>query len=338
MAAGFPEGTPLRRASNFTYNHVARVQFLRTTYKAGPLVVLGLACSPGWARRGVPRRRWLVAALVLPLVASWPLVRGRGGRRPAAVGAHPGGLAVDAADHVDATAGDGRAVVLPGQLYAYYDWGGTIDPILPVAGRHARRDAQRRRLRRPARDRPAVDRRRARPAAARAARPARRRCWTCWARARWSPAPTTTAPAAARRPPPRPPTSLDQLGRARRGWGPASRGPRAAGTLGGAAAAAAGARLGPPGRARASCASSRPSRTSVVDGSGGGLAALAAFGALGDVAYAGDLDAPTQIRRRSARSSSPTPTGAGCSCRRGWRRTRARRWPPARRRRSTPRC
>ena len=30
------------------------------------------------------------------------------------------------------TAGDGRAVVLPGQLYAYYDWGGTIDPILPV--------------------------------------------------------------------------------------------------------------------------------------------------------------------------------------------------------------
>ena len=28
--------------------------------------------------------------------------------------------------------GDGRAVVLPGQLYAYYDWGGTIDPILPA--------------------------------------------------------------------------------------------------------------------------------------------------------------------------------------------------------------
>ena len=37
-----------------------------------------------------------------------------------------------AARHVDATAGDGRAVVLPGQLYAYYDWGGTIDPILPA--------------------------------------------------------------------------------------------------------------------------------------------------------------------------------------------------------------
>ena len=30
------------------------------------------------------------------------------------------------------TRNGGRAVVLPGQLYAYYDWGGTIDPILPV--------------------------------------------------------------------------------------------------------------------------------------------------------------------------------------------------------------
>ena len=38
-----------------------------------------------------------------------------------------------AADHVDATVGeDGRAVVLPGQLYAYYDWGGTVDAILPA--------------------------------------------------------------------------------------------------------------------------------------------------------------------------------------------------------------
>ncbi len=33
---------------------------------------------------------------------------------------------------MDANAGDGRAVVLPGQLYAYYRWGGTIDPILPT--------------------------------------------------------------------------------------------------------------------------------------------------------------------------------------------------------------
>ncbi|HET8953212.1 MAG TPA: alpha-(1-_3)-arabinofuranosyltransferase family protein, partial [Solirubrobacteraceae bacterium] len=43
MVAGFPEGTPLRRAMNFTYNHVAPLQFLRTTYKAGPLLALALA-------------------------------------------------------------------------------------------------------------------------------------------------------------------------------------------------------------------------------------------------------------------------------------------------------
>src|SRR4051794_2819032 len=47
MTAGFPEGTPLRRASNFTYNHVLAVQFLRTTYKAGPLVALGVAILAG---------------------------------------------------------------------------------------------------------------------------------------------------------------------------------------------------------------------------------------------------------------------------------------------------
>ena len=129
MSAGFPEGTPLRRAANFTYNHVALVQFLRTTYKAGPLVVIGIAVLGGLAAAQVPRRAWLVGALLLPLLASWPLLRGRGvddqllwDRIPSAW--------QQAADHVDAR--EGRAVVLPGQLYAYYDWGGTIDPILPV--------------------------------------------------------------------------------------------------------------------------------------------------------------------------------------------------------------
>ncbi|HEY6887804.1 MAG TPA: alpha-(1-_3)-arabinofuranosyltransferase family protein, partial [Solirubrobacter sp.] len=131
MTAGFPEGTPLRRASNFTYNHFLPVQFLRTTYKAGPLAALGIALLAGLAAARVPKRVLLVPALALPLIACWPLVRGRGvddqllwDRIPAAW--------TDAARHVDEHAGDGRALVLPGQLYAYYDWGGTIDPILPV--------------------------------------------------------------------------------------------------------------------------------------------------------------------------------------------------------------
>jgi hypothetical protein len=142
MAAGFPEGTPLRRAMNFAYNHVAPLQFLRTTYKAGPLLALGLACLGGVAAAEAARRlrrrgRWAPvgggALLAVLLAAScWPLVRGQAldsqltwDRVPAEWEA--------AADHVDRTAGpDGRAVVLPGQLYAYYDWGGTVDAILPA--------------------------------------------------------------------------------------------------------------------------------------------------------------------------------------------------------------
>ena len=69
--------------------------------------------------------------VALAIVACWPLTRGRAlddqllwERIPSTWEA--------AADHVDARAGDGRAVVLPGQLYAYYRWGGTIDPILPT--------------------------------------------------------------------------------------------------------------------------------------------------------------------------------------------------------------
>src|SRR5206468_248988 len=38
--------------------------------------------------------------------------------------------------HVDAVAGArSRAVVLPGQLYAYYRWGATVDPVLPRLAR-----------------------------------------------------------------------------------------------------------------------------------------------------------------------------------------------------------
>ncbi len=131
MTAGFPEGTPLRKASNFTYNHFLPVQFLRTTYKAGPLVVIGLAVLAGLAAARLPRKALLAAALVLPLVASWPLIRGRGVDDQLLWKSIPSAWQ-QAADHVDQTTGDGRAVVLPGQLYAYYDWGGTIDPILPV--------------------------------------------------------------------------------------------------------------------------------------------------------------------------------------------------------------
>ncbi|MGH2949954.1 MAG: alpha-(1-_3)-arabinofuranosyltransferase domain-containing protein, partial [Solirubrobacteraceae bacterium] len=130
MAAGFPEGTPLRRALNFAYNNVEAVRFLRTSYKAGPLVAIGIACLAGAAVARV-RMRWPVAGVVgaLAVVAAWPLSTGRAldsqllwERVPASWSA--------AAAHVDRE--HSRAVVLPGQLYAYYDWGGTVDAILPA--------------------------------------------------------------------------------------------------------------------------------------------------------------------------------------------------------------
>jgi hypothetical protein len=136
MVAGFPEGTPLRRALTFTYNTVQPVQFLRTTYKAGPLLALGLACLGGatfgvlWDRA----RRWRIPAAVLAAglagLAAWPLTSGR---------APEPQLAIDVpswwqetADRVDRLPPGERAMVLPGRLFAYYDWGGTIDPVLPA--------------------------------------------------------------------------------------------------------------------------------------------------------------------------------------------------------------
>src|SRR4051812_48450699 len=130
MFAGFPEGTPLRDALTWAYNRAGIVQFLRTTYKAGPLLALGVAMLLGaLARgRGLP---FAAAVAVLLVVGSWPLWRGRGVddqvafRVPAAWRA--AGHDLDA--HLG---GDARAMVLPGQLFAHYTWGGTVDPILPT--------------------------------------------------------------------------------------------------------------------------------------------------------------------------------------------------------------
>ena len=47
MGVGWPEGTPLRKASYFAYNHFPANQFLRSTYKAGPLVLVILAALAG---------------------------------------------------------------------------------------------------------------------------------------------------------------------------------------------------------------------------------------------------------------------------------------------------
>ncbi|MEA2495603.1 MAG: arabinofuranan 3-O-arabinosyltransferase, partial [Thermoleophilaceae bacterium] len=84
MTLGFPDGTPLRRAATGAYNHLGSIRFLRTTYKAGPLLALGIAGLGGLAAALAAERlrgaaRVGAAALLLAVLAAsaWPLVRGQ---------------------------------------------------------------------------------------------------------------------------------------------------------------------------------------------------------------------------------------------------------------------
>ena len=154
MAAGFPEGTPLRRGLTYTYNHVHLVQFLRTTYKAGPLAALGLACLGGaafaelWPPAAL-RCRGCAAAVAggavcaaLAALAAWPLASGRAPERQLAL---PDGVPAAwkaVAAELDRRGDGSRALSLPGQAFSHYRWGGTVDHVLtgltehPVATRY----------------------------------------------------------------------------------------------------------------------------------------------------------------------------------------------------------
>ena len=87
VMAGFPDGTPLRRAALGVYFHLPFTQFLRTTYKAAPLIViafalLAAAAAPAvWAHR---LRLPAVAAGVVILALAVVAARPRPGDRPAA--------------------------------------------------------------------------------------------------------------------------------------------------------------------------------------------------------------------------------------------------------------
>jgi hypothetical protein len=142
MTAGWPEGTPMRHLVTGVYYHVSLVQFLRTTYKAGALTALGLAGLGGaafgyaWARWGGARMRGAVVGLgvALLVVSCWPLVTGRAveGQLRFDVPSSYRSLASD----LDARPDNSRAAVFPGQLFAFYKWGGTVDPVLPALTKH----------------------------------------------------------------------------------------------------------------------------------------------------------------------------------------------------------
>ena len=147
--AGFPDGTPARGTMVWIYNHVFVLSFMRTTNKAAPLVavgvaaLLGLGAARGWtwlsARPHAPRARrrtvarWVAPAALAGLIvlAALPLIRGGAIDTQLSYKRIPSAW-TDTATGLDRTLpADTRAIVLPGQIFAYYTWGGTLDAILP---------------------------------------------------------------------------------------------------------------------------------------------------------------------------------------------------------------
>ena len=143
IQAGFPDGTPLRHGLSFVYDHVAAVRFLRASYKAAPLLALSLAClagvGAGEAWRRLPRASLRVGgslALLAVLVgAAWPLVSGRAQDAQVSFKRVPAAWRVAAHDLDRELPPGSRAIVLPGELFSFYRWGGTVDPILPALAR-----------------------------------------------------------------------------------------------------------------------------------------------------------------------------------------------------------
>ena len=298
-------------AMEWVYNALLVVRFMRTTQKAAPLVAIGVAgllglgaaawpgrgcarCAPGRARQaalvGAP-----VALAALIVLAALPLVRGDAidGRSPGTGSRPPGREAGDGPRPRACPRTRGRSCC-PGQIFAYYDWGGTVDPILPALDRPPGGGPLRDALLRPARGRPALDRgpagaaaaARARAAAAAAAADGRRRGDHGQRRRH----PRSGAMRSgggrprARRAGARPPVA-HATARAR-SMPPAARGPRP------------GRRLPqvrrydiPAGRGHGARRARGPA--TIVDGSADGLADMAAFGAL-----------PAERRRSSTRATS----------------------------------
>jgi hypothetical protein len=138
MVAGWPEGTPLRTLITGAYYRVDGLQPLRTTYKAGALVALGLAvlggAAVGWAWARWPRAVVGGATAAVAVLAAWPLVTGRALERQLKFDVPA--VWHEAADDLSARPDATRAMILPGQLFASYRWGATVDAVLPPLTDH----------------------------------------------------------------------------------------------------------------------------------------------------------------------------------------------------------
>jgi arabinofuranan 3-O-arabinosyltransferase len=139
--AGFPNGTPARDGMEWVYRNVPLVRFLRTTQKAAPLVGVGvggllallvhvvlgrLRDAPAARRLALPGA---LAALIV--LGALPLVRGTAVEKQVTWEEIPAAW-TSAGRELDRDLPQGsRVVVLPGQIFANYRWGGTTDAILP---------------------------------------------------------------------------------------------------------------------------------------------------------------------------------------------------------------
>ena len=152
MTGGFPVGTPLRGLMDSAYRASFIVRFMRTTQKAAPLVACGVAgllgigaqlawvrlrgWAPGWRGRWAWSRRVVLigapaALAALIVLASLPLIRGDALDKQVGWKRIPSAWTAAGNDLNHQLPTNTRALVLPGQIFAFYKWGGTIDAILP---------------------------------------------------------------------------------------------------------------------------------------------------------------------------------------------------------------
>lgn len=146
MVAGFPNGTPLRGAMVWIYDRSFILRFLRTNHKVAPLVAIGLAGLLGIAAQqlldraaalGSPRLRRIGFGAVgagfsaLVVFTGLPLIQGQAIDRQFQYKRIPSAWRQVGQDLNRGLATNTRALVLPGQIYAFYNWGGTGDNVLP---------------------------------------------------------------------------------------------------------------------------------------------------------------------------------------------------------------
>jgi hypothetical protein len=150
MALGFPTRSPSYDAVNWLYYRVPALQFLRTTYKAAPLLAVALAALGGAGAAALVRALrgpgvWLLgsrlpawsalALLAVPVLWARPLLAGHAVDKQLAYGEVPLSWRVAIADVDRTTPPDRRAMILPGELFGWHRWGGTIDPVGPALAR-----------------------------------------------------------------------------------------------------------------------------------------------------------------------------------------------------------